>query len=160
MDLLSIATTMISGLGGGALRMAPEILNFFDKKNEREHELALQDKQIQLAQLQQEGKLKEIASQTESQVSIGQMQALIEATKGQMQLTGSHFIDGMSMLVRPITTYYMVGMWGLKKTAEILLAMQDHSALTALVNTWTDNDQAMLTGVLTFWFIGRVFEKR
>lgn len=156
----TIISTIVSGLGGGALRLAPEILNFFDKKNEREHELALQDKQITIATLQQEGKLREITVQAESQVNISQLQALIEATRAQAVQTGNKFIDGLNSLVRPLTTYYIVGMWGLKKTAEIIIAMQDKGALGALISTWTIEDQAMLSGILTFWFVGRVFEKR
>jgi hypothetical protein len=159
MDGLSILGTLLSGVGGGALRLAPEVLKYFDQKNERAHELALQDKQIELAKLTQAGKLQEITAQGEAQVAVGQMDAFVEAMKGQMQLTGSKIVDGLNMLVRPLTTYYIMGMWGLKKTAEIFIAMRSTTALDALVGTWTEADQAMLTGILAFWFVGRVFDK-
>jgi hypothetical protein len=159
MDGLSILGTLLSGVGGGALRLAPEILKYFDQKNERAHELALQDKQIELAKLQQAGKLQEIAAQGEAQVAVGQMDAFIAAVKGQMQLTGNKIVDGLNMLVRPLTTYYIMGMWGLKKTAEIIIAARSTGALDALIHTWTEADQAMLSGVLAFWFVGRVFDK-
>lgn len=159
MDGLSILGTLLSGVGGGALRLAPELLKFFDAKNERAHELALQDKQIEMLKLQQTGKLQEITAQGEAQVAVGQMDAFIAAMKGQMQLTGSKLVDGLNMLVRPLTTYYIMFLWGLKKTAEIVIATQTTGPLDALIKTWTDSDQAMLTGILAFWFVGRVFDK-
>lgn len=159
MDSLSLLGTLLSGVGGGALRLAPEILSFFDKKNERIHELALQDKQIELAKLQQAEKLQEITAEGANQVAQATAQQFIEALKGQSQLVGNKIVDGLNMLVRPLTTYYIVGLWGAKKTAEIFIAMQ-LSGIDALVKTWTDSDQAMLSGVLAFWFIGRCFDKK
>ncbi len=160
MDGLSLLGTLVSGVGGGVLRLAPEVLKLLDAKNERAHELALQDKQIEMLKLQQTGKLQEIAAQGQAQVDITQMQAWFEAIKGQAQLTGNKIVDGLNMLVRPLTTYYILLLWGCKKTAEIIFAMQASNVLQALITTWTDNDQAILTGVLTFWFVGRVFDKR
>jgi hypothetical protein len=84
---------------------------------------------------------------------------MVEAIKAQSQLTGNKIVDGLNMLVRPLTTYYIVLLWGCKKTAEIIFAMQTSDTVHALISTWTENDQAMLTGVLTFWFVGRVFDK-
>ena len=36
--------TLLGGLLGGAFRLAPEILKWLDRKGERGHELAMQDK--------------------------------------------------------------------------------------------------------------------
>ena len=36
--------TLLGGLLGGAFRLAPEILKWFDRQGERGHELAMQDK--------------------------------------------------------------------------------------------------------------------
>ena len=33
--------TLLGGVFGGLLRLAPEALKFFDQKNERKHELAM-----------------------------------------------------------------------------------------------------------------------
>ena len=37
--------TLLGGLLGGAFRLAPEVLKWFDRQGERGHELAMQDKQ-------------------------------------------------------------------------------------------------------------------
>jgi len=39
--------TLLGGLLGGAFRLAPEILKRLDRKGERGHELAMQDKALE-----------------------------------------------------------------------------------------------------------------
>ena len=39
--------TLLGGLLGGAFRLAPEILKWMDRKSERGHELAMQDKALE-----------------------------------------------------------------------------------------------------------------
>lgn len=46
MELLSGG--ILGGLFGGIFRLAPEVLKFFDKKNERQHELSMFDRQCEL----------------------------------------------------------------------------------------------------------------
>lgn len=159
MDGLSLLGTLLSGAGGAALRFAPELLKFFDRKNERAHELALQANQIEILRMQQDGKIAEIGAEGAQQIATTTAQTFLEAMRGQMQLTGSKLVDGLNMLVRPVTTYYILLLWGAKKIAEIWIAAQSTGALDALIRTWTEADQAMLTGVLSFWFVGRVFDK-
>ena len=42
--------TLLGGLLGGAFRLAPEILKGLDRQGERGHELAMQDKALELAE--------------------------------------------------------------------------------------------------------------
>jgi len=43
--------TLLGGLLGGAFRFAPEILKWLDRKGERSHELAMQDKALEFEKL-------------------------------------------------------------------------------------------------------------
>ena len=43
--------TLLGGLLGGAFRLAPEILKWFDRRGERGHELAMQDKALEFEKL-------------------------------------------------------------------------------------------------------------
>ena len=43
--------TLLGGLLGGAFRLAPEILKWLDRKGERGHELAMQDKALEFEKL-------------------------------------------------------------------------------------------------------------
>ena len=43
--------TLLGGLMGGAFRLAPELLKWLDRKGERGHELAMQDKALEFEKL-------------------------------------------------------------------------------------------------------------
>jgi hypothetical protein len=43
--------TLLGGLLGGAFRLAPEVLKWFDRQGERGHELAMQDKALEFEKL-------------------------------------------------------------------------------------------------------------
>jgi hypothetical protein len=43
--------TLLGGLLGGAFRLAPEVLKWLDRRGERGHELAMQDKALEFEKL-------------------------------------------------------------------------------------------------------------
>ena len=52
--------TLLGGLLGGAFRLAPEILKWLDRKGERSHELAMQDKALEFEKLRGTQRMAEI----------------------------------------------------------------------------------------------------
>ena len=46
--------TLFGGLLGGLFRLAPEVLKWLDKKDERSHELSMLDKEMAFAQIKAE----------------------------------------------------------------------------------------------------------
>ncbi len=153
-------TTIISLLGGGFMRLLPELIGLWNKKTDNDHELAMLEKQFQLEQTRAAAKQAEIAQQGD----IDQMLALLasqkEALTGQMQLTGIRFVDALNMLVRPLTTYYFLALYGLAKSAMFAVALQDKDVWHAIMQVYTPDDLTMLSGILAFWFVGRVFDKK
>ena len=90
MDFLNVGSSVLGGLLGGAFRLFPEVLKFFDAKNERSHELAMQDKQIEFLKIQGSQKVEEAKIYQEA-VDIG---ALRDVLVEQAKPTGNKFIDG------------------------------------------------------------------
>jgi len=164
--------TLISGLFGGVLRLAPEILKFLDARNDRAHELAMQDKQLAFQQLQGQQQLQVIQAQgaidvqkAEAQYETDHLQALQTAftTQAQMAQSAGGFAAALNALVRPVVTFYVFVMWGLYHIATVILSLHDNSfqsIVNALVSTWTDNDQQLLTMIVSFYFVGRAIEKK
>jgi hypothetical protein len=54
--------TLLGGLLGGAFRLAPEILKWLDRKGERGHELAMQDKALEFEKLRGAQRMAEIGA--------------------------------------------------------------------------------------------------
>lgn len=62
---------IFGGLLGGIFRLAPEVLKYFDKKDERAHELAMFKNQCELEAQRGQQKLAEIGAQREAAVDMG-----------------------------------------------------------------------------------------
>jgi hypothetical protein len=161
MDIIGTLTTVASGLGGGLLRLAPEALKVFDRKNERKHELALGDQQIRLLQAQSSTRMAEVTNQSDATQAVTAMEALRDAIKVQGQLTGNKFVDGISQLVRPLWTYYVLLTWGTVKCVDVWQAMvNDIPWMTIRGYVWGVEDASMISALMSFWFLDRVLKRR
>lgn len=144
---------LLGGLLGPLVRMIPEIIKFLDRKNERTHELAMvaasleADKAKYSAQL---GMAELAADSAQYTTAVG---ALQEALKGQFQLTGNKWIDGLNMSVRPVITYAFFSLY-----TGVKMEMLYQGASLAMI--WNDTDMGLFSGILGFYFMGRVFDKR
>ena len=68
---------------GGLFRLAPEVLKFLDRKNERSHELAMFNRQCELEQIRGEMKLAEIGAERDKAIDTGVMAAFEAAINSQ-----------------------------------------------------------------------------
>lgn len=173
--LATLLSILGGGFGGGLLRLLPEVLAFFGKKEDNAHELNMLNAQITLEQTK--GAEQRASAQVQGQIdeALAQMKSADAARAGQgqpltFQLVGSKIIDGfdalvttcvnaLNMLVRPLTTYYFLALYGLYKYALLMAAMRQTDIWSAILQVYTKEDAAMLSGLMTFWFVGRVFDK-
>jgi hypothetical protein len=152
-------SALLGGLLGGIARMVPEVLKFFDRKNDRKHELALGAQQLDLIKVQGHNKLQEIDRTMEGAQMVAGIEAIKEAYRSQK--TGWKFADSVSALVRPWITFVIFHAWLAVKVAAFTQLFQGGVEWNvAVITMWTDNDVAMLAGVTNFWFLSRVFEKK
>lgn len=152
--------SLLSLLGGGLMRLLPEVFAFLNKKADNGHELAMMDKQLALEQLKGQQQAAITDMQTNAEQIVHMFDAQAEALKTQMQVTGMKFVDALNFLVRPLTTYYVLAMYGAAKVAKFMLMWQDGTGTWQAIDTlYTADDLAILSGVLGFWFVGRVFDR-
>ena len=152
--------TLLGGLMGGAFRLAPEVLKWADRKNERSHELALQDKALELEQLRGTQRMTEVKVEADAAVSAGSIETLREAVRTQGEKTGVGWADALSSSVRPVITYWFMALYCAAKIVTFLAAL--HAGVgwpEAIQQAWTQADQALWAGVLNFWFLGRTLDK-
>ena len=152
--------TLLGGLLGGAFRLAPEILKWVDRRGERGHELAMQDKALEFEKLRGAQRMAEIGAAADAAWNSGAIQALKEAITAQGRPSGVKWADALSISVRPVITYWMMALYCAAKTAAFVAAVTAGAGWgSAVLHAWTDADQALWAGVLNFWFVGRVFDK-
>jgi hypothetical protein len=152
--------TLLGGLLGGVFRLAPEILKWLDRKGERSHELAMQDKALEFEKLRGSQRMAEIGASADAAWNTGAIDALKEAVAAQGQRSGVRWADALSISVRPIITYWFMLLYCAAKTAAFVGVITAGDGLgTAILSAWTEADQALWAGVLNFWFLGRVFDR-
>jgi hypothetical protein len=152
--------TLLGGLLGGAFRLAPEILKWFDRQGERSHELAMQDKALEFEKLRGAQRMAEIGASADAAWNSGAIEALKAAVVSQGHLSGIKWVDGLSSSVRPVITYWFMALYCAAKTAAFAAAVSAGADWgTGVLHAWTEADQALWAGVLNFWFLGRVFDR-
>jgi hypothetical protein len=154
-----ILESTIGAIVGGAFRLVPEFLKTLDRKNERGHELKMLDAEMRFASLRAEQEMRKI----DAAMTISEMDAITKAVteQGQTARAAGSFVAAISALVRPLVTYWFVCMYSAVKIVGMQMAiMAGGDWRDVLIKSWTTDDMSMLTMILTFWFIGRVFERQ
>jgi len=171
--MLTLLSTLVSFLMGGL----PKILDFFQDKADKGHELKLAqlqtEREMQLLaagyaaqQHIEEIKLDEIRTQTQSAEKV----SLIDAQKAEMNAIYAHDIslnEGTSKWmkdlrasVRPVITY---GFFFLLVGIDAVIAYKGLTTGVDFVQLaeqlWDDETQALFAAIISFHFGGRAFGK-
>jgi hypothetical protein len=155
-DLLSGG--LLGSIFGGLFRLAPEILKFLDKKNERLHELNMFRLQTDLEKMRGEFRVEE----KYVDYSVQQLDTIKAAFEEQSQTAQSAgwFVAGISALVRPGITWCLFFMYATVKAAALVMAFQTGANWTEVVTqVWDEDDFGIFTMALTFFFVSRPLEK-
>ena len=154
---------LLGSIFGGLFRLAPEVLKFFDKKNEREHELLMFSRQCELEQLRGQQKLAEIGAQREAAVDVGVMDAFNSAIQQQAEMVkaAGGWVASLSASVRPVVTYWIMALWSF---IHIWFAWQAYRAGASpevvFKTMMTVDFCALVSGTINYWFLDRTLKQR
>ncbi|WP_197340019.1 hypothetical protein, partial [Ralstonia solanacearum] len=109
--------TLLGGLLGGTFRLAPEILKWLDRKGERGHELAMQDKALEFEKVRGAQRMAEIGASADAAWNTGAIEALRDSITAQGQTSGVPWADALSITVRPVITYSFMALYCAAKAA-------------------------------------------
>ena len=162
---------LISTLAVFVSSLIPECLKLFRDSRDRAHE-------VTLLRLQIEYDRERLAAVTadSNAARLSQLQAIeIQAASAEQvtlnerlkdNLTGIHWVDALAGSVRPVITYAFFMLYFLIKAAQFVLlldpAMPWQEAMTApqaLASLWTEEDIAIFSAVIAFWFGQRAMLK-
>lgn len=168
-------SVLISMFGGGLMRMLPEVFHLFTKRTDNAHELAMLEKQFQLETTRNAqkythettrdaGRAAAVQADNIHAETLAMIDAQREALSAQVQKIGIKWVDALNFSVRPVTTYFFLSLYGLVKLSALVSALLGAAdwlgRLAAVRGCWDANDLEILAGILAFWFVGRVFDKR
>ncbi len=165
--------SLISTLGGLLISGLPKLLQFFQNKSDQKHELAL-------ARLQTERELQLAAQGYAAQARVEEIRTEQVAMQTEAQMTqaalthdekildkASRWVANYVGTVRPTVTYIFIielvlinlaltlYVW---KHPDLVKSIDDLIRVTAVI--FSDDEMAMLGGIIGFWFGSRQWSKK
>jgi len=154
---------IFGSLLGGLFRLAPEVLKFLDKKNERGHELEMFNRQCELEAQRGQQKMAEIGAQHEATVDAGVMDAFNAAIESQTEMAkaAGGWAASLSASVRPVVTYWILLVWSCVHLWMAYSSWRTGMEPTEVFKLMMSADfSALVSGTLNYWFLDRTLAKR
>lgn len=162
---------LLSALLGFISSATPDVFKLFRDAKDRAHEITLLKLQMEYEQARAKTQSAEHAAERAVRLeAIALETARIEEAalnvRLKEQLTGIHWVDALAGSVRPVLTYSFFLLYALVKLAQFHLLV--HPVLPwavgmnmaqALVLVWSEEDIAIFSAIMAFWFGSRVMRR-
>lgn len=162
---------LFSALLGFVSSAVPEFIKLFRDGKDRAHEITLLKLQMeydrQKASQQQGENQQERTTRLEAiGLEVQRAEELALNTRLKAQMTGIHWVDALSGSVRPVITYGFFLLYVAIKVAQFHVMMEPPlpwreplSGAQALVALWGEEDVAIFSAIMAFWFGSRVMQR-
>ncbi len=160
--MFTLLTTIVSFLSGGI----PRILDFFQDKNDKKHEIELANLQftreleLQKAGLQSQEHIEEIRLEgLQTQASVSEREALyshdVEIGKG-----ASTWVINARAIVRPaITVGFFIILFMVEGFAVFYAIHKGTEFSVAVAALWDEDMKTIFASIISFWFGTRAFSE-
>ncbi len=142
--------TLLASIAGFVSSIIPEVVKYFKDVNDKKHELAILDKQIQYNQTAASRSLEEIHISRDIQ-----KQASLYAT----YKTEITWVDAVNGLVRPILAYSFFITYMIVKYLQYAAISRISHVIEYIEIIWSTDDQAIFAGIISFYYGQRTFQK-
>ena len=155
---------LLGSIFGGLFRLAPEVLKFMDRKNERLHELKMFEQQCKLESQRGAQRMQEIGAQHAMAVDVGVMDAVTAAINQQAEMVkaaGKGWVASLSASVRPVVTYWLLFVWSF---IHVWFAWNAYlvgaTPKEVFATMMTADFAALVAGTINYWFLDRTLKQR
>ena len=137
--------SLLGSLLGFTSSFLPKVIDYFQDRRDKAHELALLDLQIAAQRDSHLQRLEEINIDADIREA--------ESLHRHDRKVGIGWVDALRGSVRPVVTYIMVLEFVFVKSAAMYLIFgADGVNLATLNMVWDDETRALLAAILSFWF--------
>ncbi len=146
--------TFLGSLLGFFSSAFPEFLRVYRDQKDRDHELKILDRQIDMMSQGHQARLEEIQYQADSTVA--------KALYSHARQTGVKWVDALAGTVRPVLTYAFFLLYAVMKYCQWCVASEVFDQANwaeATLSIWHIEDQALFATVISFWFGQRLLQK-
>ena len=146
--------TLIGSLIGFAGSALPKVFDMVDDWQNRKHELAMMDRQIEGANL---AHTQNIAA-LNIEADISESKALY---RHDQSMKSSGFMGGLRASVRPVLTYLFFGLFAVIKGAALygLIYTNGVDWELAVMTLWDEETQGIFAAIISFWFGSRALQR-
>ena len=160
--MMTMLSTFLSFLAGGL----PKILDFFQDKQDKRHELAIlalqKEKELEMAArgFQSQERIEEIKTEQIAMQTQAQERSALYAHDMEIGKGASQWIINLRASVRPVVTYIFVlelvvlnatGVWYAYSTGIPFAVAMD--------NVFGEDEMLILSSIIAFWFGTQAFKK-
>lgn len=160
--MMTMLSTFLSFLAGGL----PKILDFFQDKQDKRHELAIlalqKEKELEMAArgFQSQERIEEIKTEQIAMQTQAQERSALYAHDMEIGKGASQWIVNLRASVRPVVTYIFVlelvvlnatGVWYAYSTGIPFAVAMD--------NVFGEDEMLILSSIIAFWFGTQAFKK-
>jgi ABC-type multidrug transport system fused ATPase/permease subunit len=161
--MITLLSTIVSFLAGGL----PKILDFFQDRGDKAHEL-----EIMRLQIERETEMAKLGFQVQERIAeIQAEQAYVDAQVTEKKALYAHDVEigrgasqwvvNLRASVRPVITYAMFGMLAFINVWGAWYAWDQGVPFSeALSILWTEDTQILFASVISFWFGSQAFGRR
>jgi len=166
--MISAIFTLLGALGGGALRLLPELFDAWANRGQKENAVRLAELALEQAKAELTNKLEvarlgaeNIEAEGRAAIDKAKAEALVLDHQAQAQLTGVKWADALNVSVRPTVTYLFVALFVAFKLVVLIDAWKQTATVTSLLPViWNTDDAAMFAAVMSFWFADAALSRR
>lgn len=163
-----IVESLLGTIIGGALRLLPEGLKFWEGKKSQDHEFRMAQLSLEQLKFQAQSQLDLRRVESETTIAAADIQALMEANKAQASMvinTGVKWVDAiivaLNALMRPTIVYYYALMYGLVKVAVFSTYLNDGvDWKESMIVLWSAEDMAVWASIMAYIFLDRSLRKK
>lgn len=142
--------TLLASIAGFMSSIIPEIVKYFKDINDKKHELAILEKQIEYS------KNSNIRSLEEIHVS---RDILEQASLYATYKTDIGWVDALNGTVRPVLAYsFFIMYMGVKYVQYRAIEASAH-VIEYIEIIWNVDDQAIFAGIISFYYGQRTFQR-
>jgi hypothetical protein len=139
--MLSDFMAIFGAIGGGALRLVPVAITAYRSRKASENE-------IELARIDLE------KTRAEAAAVVPHEYVTPETVAPLLQPSRPHWTEALNLLVRPTITLWLLVLYTIYKIDLIAIAIfQDTPFVDMAGVIWNDDDIAIFSGTMTFWFV-------
>ena len=146
--------TLLGSLIGFAGSALPKVFDMVDDWQNRKHELAMMDRQIEAAKLAHTQKIEALNIEAD----ISESKSLYKHDQS-MKSTG--FMGGLRASVRPVLTYLFFTLFALIKGTALygLIYTNGVDWELAVMTLWDEETQGIFAAIISFWFGSRALQR-